>query len=396
MKKIILIFSISLVILSCNNREPQLQSGMWRAVLLTEDSTEIPFNFQLFINETDTLLEVITGDDRYRVDEVTKTGDSLIIRMPLFSSVFRVKLQNNSMSGVLHRSAYTMPFSAVAGAVTRFDEPHSLKGVAGGRWRVILGEKELIGEFSESNERVTGSFLSPTGDYRFFEGVVTSEGKLLLSCFDGGFIRLFTAYISGDSLKSVTMHSGYSTVERGYGVKDQNAQLPDAYSVTGLKRGYKTIGFSFPNMRGEQVSLSDDRFRDKVVVVQISGSWCPNCLDESRFLMEMYNLFSPNLEVVCLTFERSDNFDTAKQEAQKLIDVAGITYDVLVTGYTPANVREALPQLENFRAFPTSLIIDKSGVVRRIHSGFSGPGTGVHYTNYVEDFKAFISSLIAE
>lgn len=397
MKRVLYLTIIaSMALLSCKESAPNLTQGIWRASLMTQDSVEIPFVFEVKMAENDTIFDIITGDYRYEVKDIKVTDDSLFVNMPLFSSSFKILLTKNGMQGNLIRSAYTMPFKAESNNSARFKEVHSIKGVAAGRWQITLGEKELIGEFEENEDRVTGSFLSPSGDYRFFEGVVNKDGKLMMSCFDGGFIRLFVADIDGDTLRNIKMHSGFSTVEEGTGFRNESAALPDAYSVTGLKKGYTSLGFTFPDTDGNPVSLSDERFKDKITVVQISGSWCPNCLDESRFLMEMLEKYSAHMEVICLSFERSDDFETAKKEAMKLVNVAGITYPVLITGHTPANVKVALPELDNFRAFPTSLIIDKKGKVRKIHSGFTGPGTGVHYRNFVTEFTSFVDSLIAE
>ncbi|MEN6619471.1 MAG: TlpA disulfide reductase family protein [Rikenellaceae bacterium] len=389
---------MSLPIAACAPKEPVLQTGIWRGVLLTQDSTEIPFNFEVKITEGDTLIDIITGDSRFEVKDITKKGDSLFINMPLFSSRFAVALVEEGMTGSFIKSSYKMPFLAYPNQPYRIAAGQQKPTTsAAGRWLVKLAENEIIGEFEETNGKVTGSFLTPSGDYRFFEGIVTTENKLIMSCFDGGFVRLFSAdMVSNDSLANVKMHSGFSSIEEGSAVRKEDATLPDAYAVTGLKKGYKTLGFSFPNMEGKAVSLKDEKFKNKVVVVQISGSWCPNCFDESRFLVEMYQKYQPNLEVVCLAFERSDDFETAKGEVSKLMAVAKIPYEILVTGYTPPKVKDALPELNNFKAFPTTLIIDKKGVVKKIHSGFSGPGTGVFYKEFVAEFSAQIEGLIVE
>lgn len=399
MKKIIFFLAIgALIFTSCSPKETKLSAGVWRATLLTSDSTEIPFNFEILIAESDTTIEIITGDYRYQVEDIKKAGDSLFIDMPLFSSRFALLLSKEGLSGNFIRTSYTMPVNAVPNTPWRFTAENQTPSFqAAGRWLVKLADKDIIGEFSEAAGKVTGSFLTPSGDYRFFEGLVTSQNKLMLSCFDGGFVRLFTAdMVSNDSLANVKMYSGFTSVEEGTAIRKEDAQLPDAYAVTGMKKGYKTLGFSFPNLKGEAVSLKDEQFKDEVVILQISGSWCPNCLDESKFLAEIFEKYQPNLEVVCLAFERPEEFEAAKAEAMKLVNVAKIPYEVLITGFTPSKIKEALPELENFKAFPTTIIIDKKGVVRRIHSGFSGPGTGIHYTNFVKEFTTFIEELIAE
>jgi peroxiredoxin len=303
------------------------------------------------------------------------------------------------LKGNFIRSTYTMPVTMVPGDADRFKVTKGDVSQAVGRWLITLnthnGTREIIGEFEEHDGKVTGSFLTPTGDYRFFEGTVNHERKLMLSSFDGSFVRLFTADINDNRLEHIKLYSGNNGLEEGEGVKDPNVTLPDAYAVTGIKKGYKTLGFSFPNLNGEAVSLKDERFRNKVVVLQISGSWCPNCLDESRFLMEMYHKYAPDVAMICLSFERTTDFEEAKREAMKLANTAGITYDVLITCHNTSQVQAALPELDNFKAFPTTIIVDKKGEVRQIHSGFSGPGTGIHYRNYVKEFEEFIHILLA-
>jgi len=401
MKKI---YFFSLIItgalfVSCD-KQNVLTPGIWRATLLTERAVEIPFTFDLQLSSSDTLIYIITGSDRYKVTDIRMVGDSMFINLPLFSAKFALLLKNGTLQGQFIRSTYTMPVSMFPGEADRFKVTKGNLSQAVGRWLITLdiqsGMREIIGEFEEHDEKVTGSFLTPTGDYRYFEGTVEANNKLMLSSFDGSFVRLFTADINGDRLEHVKMYSGNNTLEEGTGVKSPDAELPDAYSVTGLKKGYKTLGFSFPNLQGEPVSLKDERFKNKVVVVQISGSWCPNCLDESLFLMEMYHKYAPAIDMVCLAFERYTTFEEAKQEAMKLANMAGITYDVLITAHSTSDVQTALPELDNFRAFPTTIIVDKKGEVRQIHSGFSGPGTGIHYRNYVNEFEAFIGKLMAE
>ena len=397
MRKLILSLFVvgGLILCSCTPKN-KLTPGIWRAVLTTESSAEIPFNFDLKITPTDTLIYIITGSDRYEVKDIKMVEDSLFIQMPLFSSGFALKLENRELTGDFIRTSYKMPVKAVPGDADRFKVTKGNSALAAGRWLVTLGRSEIIGEFEESNGIITGSFLTPTGDYRFFEGVVDDKNTLRISSFDGSFVRLFQADIVGDKLENVKMYSGYRSVSEGFGISKPDAELPDAYAVTGLKKGYTSLGFSFPNLNGDPVSLKDEKFKDKIVVVQISGSWCPNCLDESRFLMEMKKKYSSNIEMLCLAFENVAEFEAAKREAMDLVNTAGITYEVLVTGYTSRNVATALPELDNFKSFPTTIVVDKKGVVRSIHSGFSGPGTGIHYKNFVKEFEELIEKLIAE
>ncbi len=342
------------------------------------------------------MLYILNGPEHYRVDEVGLKGDSLTIIMPLFGSTFKLHIEGEKLTGFMERSAYTMPFKAVKGVKGRFDQTHTPSGKGEGRWKIKLNERELIGEFVENDSTIVGSFLTATGDYRYFEGVLTQSGHLSLSSFDGGFIRLFQAQSDSNRLSNIKLYTGFNKVEEGEGVRESNAQLQDPYSITTVNESEGKFTFSFPTIEGEMLSFPKGEGENPVTIVQISGSWCPNCLDESRFLDELYRHYRPKVDILAIAFERSKEFEIASKEASKLVRVAKISYPVLISGYTPREVEIALPQLKNFRAFPTTIVIDKRGEVQRVHSGFNGPGTGIHYNNFKEEFYSFIDRLIEE
>ena len=87
-------------------------------------------------------------------------------------------------------------------------------------------------------------------------------------------------------------------------------------------------------------------------------------------------------------------------QGRMLVDygTGNVPYKMLITGFTNKNaeVAASLPMLNNFEAFPTLIIIDKKGAVRKIHTGFSGPGTGKYYSEFVQEFEKTIDDLLAE
>ncbi len=182
-------------------------------------------------------------------------------------------------------------------------------------------------------------------------------------------------------------------------VKNPKAKLPDAYSLTVLKPGYKKIEFSFPDLNGQKVSLNDARFKNKVVILQIMGSWCPNCMDETAYLVNYYKKYhKKGVEVLGLAYERSAEFEQARKAVLQEKNHFNVPYPLLLTGYTnnKKETAKSLPMLSNFLAFPTTIIIDKKGDVRKIYTGFSGPGTGAHYTEFVNGFERLTDNLLAE
>jgi thiol-disulfide isomerase/thioredoxin len=180
--------------------------------------------------------------------------------------------------------------------------------------------------------------------------------------------------------------------------KNAKAALPEADKLTFLKPGYDKLAFSFPDLTGKMVSLADPKYQGKVVIVQILGSWCPNCLDESEFLIPYYNKHKDKgLAIIGLAYERSAKFDEAKLRLDKMTKRLGVTYDILLAGtIAKDNASNSLPMLNHVMAFPTTIYIDRAGKVRKIYTGFSGPSTGKYYEAFVDEFTSFVGKLLKE
>ena len=174
--------------------------------------------------------------------------------------------------------------------------------------------------------------------------------------------------------------------------------LPDANSLTYLKEGYDQIDFSFPDLDGKMTSLKDEKYKDKIVILQIFGTWCPNCMDETRFLSDWYHKNqAQGVEIIGLAYEIKPEFEYARDRVLTMKEKLDVPYDFLIAGTSSTkSASESLPMLNKVMSFPTSIIIDRKGKVRRIHTGFSGPATGVYYEEFVDDFNQFMQELINE
>jgi peroxiredoxin len=183
-------------------------------------------------------------------------------------------------------------------------------------------------------------------------------------------------------------------------LKNDTAHLPDEYSYTHLREGETSLNFKFKNTKGEFVSIKDEKYKNKVVVVQILGSWCPNCMDETAFLSKFYNSNKQRgFEVIGLSYERYDNFEDSKKALAVYQKRFNVQYPFLITGVKPSDpqiVEKTLPQIDKIASFPTAIFIDKKGNVRKIHSGYDGPGTGKFYEAFVKEFNEYINELLAE
>jgi len=186
--------------------------------------------------------------------------------------------------------------------------------------------------------------------------------------------------------------------ENWTGRRDPNASLPDVYALTTLRAGAKQLDFAFPDLAGKTVSSKDPEFKGKVMIVALAGSWCPNCHDEAAFLEPLYKEYrGKGLEIVSLMFEHFGDFPQAVEATERFRRHYGIEYTTLIAGISNKDeASKTLPMLDRVYAFPTTLFIDRKGMVRKIHTGFSGPATGDHYTQFVAEVKATLDQLLAE
>ena len=388
----------------------QLKNGSWKAILLRKDGLEIPFNFTTETKGGKKILYVKNAGEELLVDEVTVKDDSVFINLPFFESSIKAKLDaKGNLNGLWYKRLsdhyQVMPFSAIYNQAERFPQYRKASKNITGRWAVTFksANDELspaVGEFQQDGNKVIGTFLTPGGDYRFLQGIVDGD-SLKLSTFDGGHAFLFTAFIKDDhSITSGNYYSGLSSPETWSADKNDQATLPDGYDQTHLKSGEDHLNFKFKSIDGKEVSINDPVYKNKVVVIQIMGSWCPNCMDETNFLSQFYHQNkNRGVEVIALAYERSEDFNRSVIAINRFRNRFHVEYPMLVTGVTltdPLKTEKTLPQLDNIKVFPTSIFIDKKGRVRKIYGGFEGPGTGEHYLEFQKEFNQTINSLLAE
>jgi thiol-disulfide isomerase/thioredoxin len=250
-----------------------------------------------------------------------------------------------------------------------------------------------VGVFNKAkgSNVVTGTFLTPSGDYSYLEGVVVGD-SLMLSTFNGVFVYLFKAKITDRTMRGMYW-SGTHHNEPWSAVRDEQATLPDPNELTTINGEFN---FAFPDLDSIIVSLSDEKFKNKVVVVQFLGSWCPNCLDETAYLAKFYDKNkSRGLEFVGLSFEKTDEFKRAVGNVTRFRDRLGVHYTLLIAGNRTKR-QEIYPGLMNFQGYPTTVFLDKQHRVRKIHAGFNGPATGAEYEKFKDEFERFIEALINE
>jgi thiol-disulfide isomerase/thioredoxin len=401
MKHIIIII-LAILMFSCKEKTNTrtLENGRYRAELKVTDSLNLSLNFEV-ISENE--LHVFNAEEVIEVKAIEYKNDSVYVQMPVFEGFIVAKIEDESLNGRFVKPSLNrvMEFKAERGN-DRFDTVEEPDSNISGNWETVFSpnsedDKYIAkGIFKQNGNKVTGTFRTTTGDYRYLEGVLNGN-QLQLSTFDGAHAFLFNAEVK-DSTMTGMFYSGNHWKEPFTAKRNDTFKLPDANQLTYLKEGFGTVAFSFPDEKGNMVSLNDDRFKDKVVLIQIMGTWCPNCLDESKYYSEFYkNNKDQDLEIVALAFEYVKTPEKAFNNIKRLKQNVGIEYPVLLAQYgssSKVKANEKLPMLNHVLSYPTTIFIDKKGDVRKIHTGFNGPATGEKYVEFKKEFEGFVGGLL--
>ena len=395
---------LSVALFSCKEKTVELKTGIWRGVIDCQGH-DLPFTFDVTKRNDSLLVNIHNGEERILLDEISIFGDSVKMVMHIFDAELRAKIEGDKLTGTFVKNyarQANQPFKATFGDDYRFVKNSSEKTTDySGKYQVEFKTPKgkiipSVGIFEQNGNHLTGSFLTTTGDYRFLEGNVVDD-KLMLSAFDGNHAYVFIASKAGDSLKG-DYYAGKLSYESFKGVKNENARMPDAESLTYLKKGFDKIDFKFPDLNKNLVSPSDEKFKNKVLILQIFGTWCPNCVDETKFLVPWYNEnHQRGVEILGLAYERKDDFEYASERVKKAVHKMKIPYEFVIAGVNDTEkASKTLPMLNNVLGFPTTIIIGKDGKVKYIHTGFEGPGTGVYYEQFKERFNQIVNELLAQ
>ncbi len=407
MRRFFLALVLILGFYSCEKEKKHtLSEGMWLAELAVMDNEKLPFNFKLTKNTSGAYeMEIYNATERIAVDEIEISNDSIRIKTPVFEGYIAGKFTKNSIEGQFIKNSLDriVPFKATFGIKERFKVTTPAKENVSGIWETEFSPNTddsymAKGIFLQRENKVTGTFRTTTGDYRYLDGVVSGD-SLKLSAFDGAHAFLFTAKVTDSSLNG-TFYSGNHFKEPFVAKRNEVFELPNADSLTFLKKGYDKFSFSFPDEHGTMVSLEDERFKNKVVVVQIMGTWCPNCLDETKFYVDYNKKNTPkDVAFVALAFEYAKTKDHALKSIDRLRKRIGVEYPILLAQFGSSDkelAQQKLPMLNRVLSYPTSIFIDKKGNVRKIHTGFNGPATGDKFVEFKKEFDTFLKMLQAE
>lgn len=372
-------------------------AGRWDAVVVV-NGLEIPFLFEIVGEGPATKASFFNGDRRITSTRSQIEDGVLVLSFDQYASRLQVSYRDGQLVGEYQRPRGPYPFRATravaarkaAGQIPSIDgtwivTARSSKGESA--WRFIA--RQTGPDVSATVLRVDGDTGTLTGSYR--------DGRFVLSHFSGARPLLLEATPQADGSLSLRLNGQpplAAARENAPRAKELGVPTDPAHH-TRMKDPGEPFRFSFPNLQGRLVSNTDPRFRGKVVLLNISGSWCPNCHDEAPFLAALYRKYrAKGLEIVTLSFEEADQLANPTR-LRAFNEQYGVTYTVLLAG-EPEQLSEKVPQADNLNAFPTTFLIGRDGRVRVVHAGFPSPGSGAYYTKAEREITQQVEQLLAE
>jgi thiol-disulfide isomerase/thioredoxin len=403
---LLLMWSLILLLASSLGAVASTQSiaGPWAGTVIV-DGLMIPFRLDISGSGSNVKGAFLNGDEKVTSTSGDFEGDSLILNFAQYAEKLRGTLRNGQLTGTIEgkfgpQPRSTLPFQAKPFVSDKSETAANIPSI-NGRWEIEVnspkGEsawhfivRQSGGDVSAAILRVDGDTGSLTGKYQ--------DGKFVLGHFSGERPYLLDVTPRSDGSLHIILNDYSGKRELiAYRPADARAKgLPaptDPTRHTRIADPTQPFVFRFPDIDGHIISNTEARFRGKVVLVNITGSWCPNCHDEAPFLVDLYRKYhARGLEIVALDFEEQEQLRNLTR-LRAFIKHYGIRYTVLVGGQ-PDQVNEKLPRLINLNAWPTTVILGRDGLVKAIHVGFASAASGEFSSERKEQVTDQIEALL--
>lgn len=366
-----------------------------------------PLRFELEIDRRASPARAWLVQDEHRVEipRVELGERELRLEFPHYDSSIQAALQSDGWTGAWRKRASAerwveLRFHAIPcvdDCTTPGPTDPGWTPLREGRWSAKFASDDQPAVFVTARERdrVRATFLTTTGDYRYLGG--SDRGEIVLSTFDGAHAFLFRARRASDTSLEGDFWSGDRWHDTWTATFDPNAALPDPFALTQSNANAKLSDLRFPDAQGRVRSLDDDDLKGRARIIQVFGSWCPNCNDEAPFLAELDRRYRERgLRIVGLAFELTGDFERDAKQVELYRKRHELEYPLLVAGLSDkAKASRSLPMLDKVRAYPTTIFVRKDGSVRAVHQGYSGPATGPEHEQLRADFERLIEELLA-
>jgi thiol-disulfide isomerase/thioredoxin len=386
--------------------------GTWRAAVLC-DGGEIEFELHIFMSHLGLQTTIITPRDHNSsgasyIESVEFSESRLTLSVEEFDS--KIEASVDPVSGKLvgtwtkvrgKDNTAVLDFVADRDVVMSYNAGYIKEGPfkVAKRYRVQFDSSPdpAVLEFVSSVGPAFATIRTTTGDYGYLYGFFDGA-QLTLSTFDGAHAFLFKATAQADGSFLGDFWSGDWWHETWTATPDENATLADPWKQTTWNPATKLADLKYPNLDGNMRALNDPEFAGRCKIIEVFGTWCPNCMDATKELKRLRNKFGhKGLSVLALAFEVTGDPVRDTKQVQRYLELTKINYPVLLAGSSDkAESSKAFPAVDKIRSYPTFIFLDARDRVRGIYTGFSGPATGEHYKNQQRQFEQLIETILAE
>jgi thiol-disulfide isomerase/thioredoxin len=369
---------------------------------LDYSSTKVPFSFSLnYASGKVVQVTLRNGDERIHLNQVKTNGDSIFIPLQPFDSYIKAKISQNTIEGIWEKPYRGLKVKIMAvTSSNRFSLRVTTPVEVGEKWAVTFkpGTSDAypaVALLQQNGTKVTGTFLTEVGDFRYFEGVVDGD-SLKMSSFDGAHAFYVKGKKTGDSW-SGTFYFDPTYTEPWRAVIDDQAEIADPFELVNVQGSNLKPYYDILAAGNGKNAIDVKQLEGKVVVVQVFGTWCPNSLDETNFLREWYQTKPAGVELLAVTYEPNYSKEYGMRRIDEYKEHLSLPYDVYLGGQmSKSHAAIAFPFMDKIAAFPTLLLIDKMGNVRYIHAYFNGPATGSYYDEFKNAFAERVNELLRE
>jgi thiol-disulfide isomerase/thioredoxin len=408
---LICITAASFSLISCQQKmlDPV---GTWHGYVKNPSGEEVAFTVEVKREGGQISGSLVNGEERTPSTGGSIEGKTLKLRFDFYDGELTAEVDGDEMRGTFDRQWQKQTLKRELRATRQRETTLSQRtGISdspdiSGEWVLRVGDapKQRLwrATFKQGNGEVRGTIIPVSGDWGEIAGTFENN-QLTLNRFDGINSRVLKVQLTPEGKLEGYVDLGLFDPKRTViaerldaGNKELVASLPDPNKHARMSNPGEPLRFSFPDLEGKIVSSTDDRFKNKVVVVSITGSWCPNCHEEAPVMQDFYNRYNAEgLEVVALAFEYTGDA-TRDLEQLKIFDKRhNLSYPILLAGSTDeGEINRKLPQLVNFGAYPTTIFIGRDGLVKRIHTGFEGRATGDRFTQLKAEYEELIKEML--
>lgn len=382
----------------------KLKQGKWDGELQLNQQTVLPFRMEIQKQKKEYIFSIHNAEEKIILNSPVIENDSVVLDFPNFHSAlkFKINLQNELKGYWINYNKsnnYKIPFVANKHVEEKKKQNSSENIVQlSGKWKTTFDPNTkdaymAIGIFKTASNKIYGTFLTETGDYRFLEGTIQNQ-SFSLSCFDGSHAFHFTGTVENEKING-NFYSGKHFKGEWIAERDEFFQLRNPDSLTYIVKK-EPFTFKLKDVDGNDFTFPNSHFENKVTIVQIMGTWCPNCMDETRFFQKLYTKYhEQGLEIISVGYETPKEFTGQAEKIKLLRDRHDLKFTFLVGGTASKSLAsQQFSMLNEIISYPTAIVLNKNGEVVKVHTGFNGPSTGEIYTKYVEEMTALIESLL--